>query len=89
MPRTEWYLVAHAVCTDAATRLQPIARHAFRDRSRHPRVLIRGMARPTSRHRGDPGARRARDDDDHVASAASPAEHDHRRRIPPLVKLTD
>src|SRR5262249_37749483 len=85
MPRTEWYLVEHVVRTNAAARLQPIARHAFRHRSRHPCVLIRGMACPASRHRGDSGARRAGDDDDHVAPAASPAEYDHRRRIQALV----
>src|SRR5215468_5569975 len=85
MPRTEWYLMTHAARTNAAARLQPSARHAFRDRSRHRRVLIRGMARSAPRHRGDSGTRRAGDDDDHVAPAASPAEHDHRRRVPPLV----
>src|SRR5262245_39882084 len=87
MPRTEWYSMAHAVPRNAAARLQPIARHAFRDRSRHRRVFVRGVARPASRHRGDSGAHRAGDDDDHVAPAASPAKHDHRRRVPALVNL--
>src|SRR5262252_4236640 len=88
MPRAEWYSEAHVARRSSAAGLHPLSTHALAPRDCHRCVLLRRLDRPASGHRGHSSTHRARDDDDHVASAASPAEHAARRRIPPLVSLT-